>query len=532
MIWCFSLPDHNLSQNSSIIMTAIPLECETRIRYRNLVIWGLIVCGLALRLWYYLLDRGLWVDEASLAGLVYGKSIGDWFQYQNGQQVAPIGFMLMCKWIGGLFQYSDLAVRAVPLLVSAVAVIITPKAMAKYAREEAVVWACAFMALGAPLIEYATEFKPYGSDVLFSLVLMILLYWWRSAQHSWRSVTIGALVGAVSIWFSYPAVFVLAGVGGALFIELSFRRQWTSVKLLAGVIAVWLISFVTYYCMVLRHAENDTGLVQFHEMAFAPLPISMGGLQWYINGFLELFAFPIGFDFRWLALGGFLFVSGVRAVWIREPGICAMLLGPFAVTLLASALHRYPWTDRLLLFLAPFIAVILSEGLSWNRVILIQNWRAGSTILMAFIAMPLCLSAVRPIRSLKGIPNYKTHDVRGLLAEVFPKVGPEDQVFVYLPTAPAFRHYTFMKGYLWPSVIFGAREIDNRDPNGRPMTVEDVGDEILNKTVAGRTWIFLSHSELSDAQIALLRGMLGAHGAVSEPTLAHGAIALRFDRKN
>lgn len=157
----------------------------------------------------------------------------------------------------------------------------------------------------------------------------------------------------------------------------------------------------------MRHTQGDASLIQFHQDAFAPLPPrSLADLQWYLNAFLGLFSGILGFDFRWLTLCGFLFLAGLRVSWARDRFVCLGLLAPITFTLLASALHRYPWADRLLLFAAPFIVVLLGEGMVWMQDMLRASWRHGSALLTEFMAVPFLLSALRPIRAMSGPPAH------------------------------------------------------------------------------------------------------------------------------
>jgi hypothetical protein len=59
-----------------------------------------------------------------------------------------------------------------------------------------------------------------------------------------------------------------------------------------------------------------------------------------------------------MALG----VSGAIALGRRCRGGLYLLLGPLLFTLVASALHQYPFHGRLLLFLVPAIHLLVGEG--------------------------------------------------------------------------------------------------------------------------------------------------------------------------
>ena len=71
-------------------------------------------------------------------------------------------------------------------------------------------------AVAEPLIDYAAQVKQYSCDVCVGLLLgwmaiRIIAATSTSGQKMrWMALT---LSGAIGIWFSHPAIFVLGGIG-------------------------------------------------------------------------------------------------------------------------------------------------------------------------------------------------------------------------------------------------------------------------------------------------------------------------------
>jgi uncharacterized protein YqgC (DUF456 family) len=55
---------------------------------------------------------------------------------------------------------------------------------------------------------------------------------------------------------------------------------------------------------------------------------------------------------------------GIVGLFWRNIPLLILLFLPWLLTICASALHKYPFTDRLLLFLVPTVVILLSYGIN------------------------------------------------------------------------------------------------------------------------------------------------------------------------
>ena len=99
------------------------------------------------------------------------------------------------------------------------------------------------------------------------------------------------------------------------------------------------------------------------ENAFAPLPLSRAGVEWYVRAIPDLMRTPGGFlaaDFSLFVA----FVGGV-ALWCNgKKRELFLLLLPFVFVLAASSLHKYPMSGRLMLFFVPALLLLVASGVS------------------------------------------------------------------------------------------------------------------------------------------------------------------------
>src|SRR5262249_51571346 len=71
--------------------------------------------GVFLRVLVYLTNRTMWLDEMSLAGNLVGKRILDFSEHLTGDQLAPVGFLIVQRAIARLLGDSNFALRLLPL---------------------------------------------------------------------------------------------------------------------------------------------------------------------------------------------------------------------------------------------------------------------------------------------------------------------------------------------------------------------------------------------------------------------------------
>src|SRR5690242_15711000 len=105
------------------------------------------------------------------------------------------------------------AVRMLSLLAGIVSMLLFYKLAGKAISGSAVPIALGLFAISPSLIYYSSELKQYSCDVAVAILLYFLAI--EGSDGSWKPlkvVTFG-LAGAIAIWISHPATFVLAAIG-------------------------------------------------------------------------------------------------------------------------------------------------------------------------------------------------------------------------------------------------------------------------------------------------------------------------------
>ncbi|NJN67221.1 MAG: hypothetical protein HC884_11180 [Chloroflexaceae bacterium] len=353
------------------------------------VVTLLIMLGGVLRLFIYASNRSLWSDEFFLTLNITTRSFRELFAPLAYDQGAPIGFLLLQKLATCIFGPHPYALRLVPLLCGIASLFLFAIIARHYLRPGAAPVAVGLVAVAYPLVYYASEIKQYSSDVVLTLLLHLFAIDTMkrstpvSVSLSWHWAGLFALIGAVVLWFSHPVVFTLAGIGITLGIDAGLKKDWRSLGLLVGAAGVCLLSFSACYLLSLRHLDSNAKLLDFWQDGFLPNPVHpFATMRWIVRTGLHTIVYPVGMPI--VSVGMLAALIGGLSLSLRGKPFF-FLAAPIALTLLASALHAYPFAERLILFLVPSVILCMAEGLEriWEQT------RKSLSVLRSFLLVLL-----------------------------------------------------------------------------------------------------------------------------------------------
>jgi hypothetical protein len=333
-------------------------------RYRVEILVGL---GLIVRLLAYLQDRAFWMDEASLARNIVGVSAWSGPRGLSQEQLAPFGFLVAERAVAGLLGGSRLALRLIPLASGMVSVVLFARVARRCLRRPARSVAVALFALSVPLNYYSSELKPYAGDVAAMLACWLLalpLHRRRPLSPAWAAAAAGE---AALVWFSFPVVFGLAGVGLVWLAALIRRRRPGAILAAIGTCLLWALSFAASVTVARRLLGPAPGMWVFWNFAFPPRDPS--ALAWIGRRILNVFSNPMHFRIPLglpasCMLAAALAGIGAGSLMLRRPAWLARQLLPILVVLAAAWVRAYPFHGRLLLFLLPALYLWTAEGLA------------------------------------------------------------------------------------------------------------------------------------------------------------------------
>ena len=415
-------------------------------RRRSIAV-ALGVAGALLRLWQYFGRGTLWIDEAAIARNVASRSPAGLLHPLDYAQIAPKGFLLFEKLAVDTLGSSDHVLRLYSILTALAALPLFYALARRVLSDHGALLAFAlFAVLGRP-IYYAAEAKQYSGDIFFASLLLLLgvrILASDAAPRHWLRL---GVLGAFAVWFSQPALFVLAGIGLALAVAAVKGRipvRWPAIVAcllwaVSGGPSIWL----TQHSLGPReHAYMRS----FWEEGFWPLPPhSLRDLAWPLVNLYGLFRDPLGMPVT--ALGVALFVAGCVALGRRRPVQLTALAGALVVLYAASALGIFPFdttvkgfnkvaagNGRVLLFLLPGLIILVTAGLAE-----LLDSPSRSVHRVGLAATALVLGA--PIFYAATELPYSPHDLRPVLSAMRAAKRPGDRLYVYYGGRQAFEWY-------------------------------------------------------------------------------------------
>ena len=404
-------------------------------KWGNLKVWivVLLFIGVLIRLQPYFYNRAIEHDEAFVSNNIIQKSFAELTGVLDYAQAAPIPFLWIEKIAINTFGANELALRLYPLLCGILSIFLFYKLANKIFEGPYLILAMGFLIFCSQHIHYVNDVKQYSSDVLVSIVILLLainLYRKNIDKNAFMYYGVG---GAICVWFSQPSIFVLAGSFIALFIHYWRSNQQELIKKLDLAGLVWGVSFLIYYFFFLRHSVGVDQLQNFHEPFYMPVKFwELDSLIWYKNAFFDLLSNPVGIHFKYL--GGLVFLIGIYLNFRKfrnQPdenlNIILLLLLPVLITFAASALQKYSTIPRLMLFTVPMLILILISGLKEideeltslskkHYATYLAPILGGVLLLQSFLNSIHQMAAPKQIEEIKApfefiVQNKKTDDV-------------------------------------------------------------------------------------------------------------------------
>lgn len=436
-------------------------------RTQRYLLYALLALGTGLRLYHFVTNRSFFIDELLLNGniikLNFRELVTGPFAYE---QKAPLGYLWAARLGVVLFGSHERALRLFPLLCGLGALFGFVPIARHFLRPWGVVLAVGIVALSYPVVYHSVEAKQYSTE-LFATILALGCYLRFKDQTSVAAMLAWGVAGGLLVWFSFPVIFVLAGVGGAVCLPALWHRDWRRLArfLLPG--ALWLLSFgLLYYFFVGKY--HDSGwLTDFFRVkydAYLPLGHPGAAVKWLLIKTYSFLFHPLGMQ---LDLGAGHNYHGLRRVlelgWVAVPLIVVGALGllrrqkttllllglPVVLALAASALGQYPFYQRFTLFLVPLVVLMLAYGAQQVCALPLLGRRFAYGLLALVLAPGL-------INSARQALDTRTFYNREYYREVFLYINDHfregDTVYVYWNMRMGYDYYKPAYGLRYTAV--------------------------------------------------------------------------------
>ena len=451
----------------------------SRLALRDWIGLSLVLVGFVLRLRQYLADRSLWLDEAMLTNNILGRNFGGLFQQLDNNQGAPIGFLLTQKIITLLIGDSEFALRLFPFVAGIVSLALMFALTRKISNSFAGNLALGFFAVAPSLVYYSSEVKQYSSDIVIMLGLSLLYWKYAQAEIKSKDAIVLSITGAVAVWFSHPAFFVVGALGLALFIPAVIAKDKPRILTLLIIAVIWFLNLGVLYALNLRQLSTHQFFLDYWRAGF--MPHDSSALSWL--------AYALEFPFRDLldlqtsyVVTVFLLLIGYVGLTRRNPRFGFFLLAIILLALFASTLTLYPFAGRMILFLVPVLILFLAEGTEAIASLFARS-AVIAWIVRAFLVVYLLYTPISVTAENFVMPKYQEH-IRPTMEYLRDYRRDGDLVYVYYWAEHALRYYAPKYGMDMSAFVVGTDYHDN------PMAYDA---ELESLRGHERVWVLFSH---------------------------------------
>lgn len=441
----------------------------------------LMLGGAILRLRQYLTGRSLWADEAMLALNIVERDVTGLFQPLEYDQGAPIGFLLVEKLLHSFLGAHEFVLRLFPLLVGLASLGLFYLLLRRFTNGVGLLVALALFVFNPRLIYYSSEVKQYIGDVAVTIGLLLIAAPVFHSSARRKDFLWLTLAGLVALWFSHPALFVLAGIGIALLIVHFRGKVFSRLGIVAGMGLIWVLEIALLYLLILRDLSQNAYMQEYWQGAFLPIP-PWSDVGWFMRSLQENIGVQFGIPYAVFPVF-LLMLMGWALLWFRQREFALVFAFLVGIMLTASALKLYPVFERMILFLIPIGLLLIGKAVEAiaQRV---QRFYVLGVLFVLFITGYLLYGPF--VTSMENFvePRYYEH-IRPSMSMLRDSWKDGDVLYVSYGAVPAFRFYAPFFGLEGISYVSGQRE-DYESP-----------EKILSRlhTFQGkpRLWLLFSH---------------------------------------
>lgn len=465
--------------------------------------------GVVVRVVQYLSNRSLWFDEVAVVLNLQSRNYAELLNALDYNQAAPPLFLWIEEFSLNTLGNNEYALRLYPLLGGLLSLVLFYRLTRAYATGWARPIAMFLFSVMSYIAYYASEVKPYSWDLALGLLLFSAIARLATFKPKPQQLASVGLLGAVSIWLSFPSILVMAGVEATNLLKLKVWKA--SVLELRSLLtrrlplyAVWLASLVGLYVVNISKTLSSTDLSTNWVDRY---PSSWFDVLWLLDSLGQFFHKPLGFLSPADGLSIVAFLIGFGYLYRAQGWRLAYLCSPFVVTILASYLHKYPFRNRLIVFLTPYALVIVAEGIA----LLLRRWRKGPRA-MGLLSLSLALLLLlQPLGQTLAwvVKPERSHfdDVRPAMEYVNQHWQPGDKLYVFRWAKLQFDYYQPRFSFA-PDDVFhqtGDPDLFNVDDPELQLLAQDVSqlqtttlEENAEKT--SRVWFLLARKNEDAAE--------------------------------
>jgi hypothetical protein len=203
--------------------------------------------------------------------------------------------------------------------------------------------------------------------------------------------------------------------------------------------------FLVVYFVSMRAIARNPFFTNFWRNSFLPFPPhGLGDLRMYVTMFFRAFPDALGVSFfpnhdltEIGALAGVFFLVALVVLAVRRDWTLGLLVIPVLGVIVASMLKAYPFSNRLLVFLAPVFVLGMAVTFAWVMDLCRtrQDRAVAWSLLVGVLIVPATVAAAH---LWPAPPRQETREAMAIIAR---EKKPGDRVFVHRLTREPFDFY-------------------------------------------------------------------------------------------
>jgi len=412
----------------------------------RILFFAILLVGLVLRFYQYLMGRSLWEDECHLALNIIKRGYHGLMQPLDSIQAAPIFWLFGVKTFAIVFGYGACSLRATTFIASILTLPLFYYITLELTKNRIAALIAFFVfSVNLAIIYFSSELKPYGVDVSVYLLLVFLAISRNKYVDKNRGLLL-TLAGCLSILFSSVAFIVLFCI--ACYMFLNWYKEKKINKTDVKILIAWIIVFILNYFLFIYDHPSTRDQRLLYSFAFCPTNIFSQAFIDFIKKtteetfFTSLLYISKAYGFAYLLL--LIFIVAITDLIIKKRyAILLLVCLPILLHLALSALKLYPFWYRLILYLVPCFIILISFGTYLIADFLLRKLHFAFGVL--FI---LCCCIGFAKESLSKFPLWP-REIKPALNFVN-EYGQRTHIYMLDPNS-AYRYYWYL-GYVKDSV--------------------------------------------------------------------------------
>ena len=352
-------------------------------------------------------------------------------------QAAPLGFLWIERAMVCLFGPGEMALRLLPFVCGCASMILLARLAATLLPPFEAIAVVGFFGFSQALIESAIQVKPYSLDILATIVLVsVFLPLTRNSTRPSELVA-ATISGALALWLSFPAAFVLAGMGAVTAGLAIIDRNIAGLRRLLPVFCAWAVSAGCAWISV-RPGLLNGSLAHHDFLHMFPLHTPALIVGWMSESVITLGSISTSVWLAPIAAVALLFAVALM-LWRRDR-LSLLLSAPIALCLIASVAQKYPWIPRLLFFAAPLTLMITAREV--GRFVR-ERAPALRMLAVSISGIALVYAGLSAFKNVL-VNDGGFDDPRGAVAAIAKAWQPGDRIYASGPAMPCIIYYRMM----------------------------------------------------------------------------------------